>query len=136
VSAEAELVYRMIDAYNRRDVEGMMDCCTEDVVWKPTITGGDTVRGGEFVGREGFARYWSEADQAWAEIRTELIGLESLEDGRLVGEGRLYAVGRASGAAVQTETWIAVRVRDGLLASIEVFQSREGAVQSLGTADA
>ena len=60
-----ELVKRLIDAFNRRDVEGFAALTTPDFEW---ITSMAAVEGEVFRGREGIDTYFGRMKEAWDEF--------------------------------------------------------------------
>ena len=62
-----EVVERAVDAFNRRDVGGMLDLVACDYEWLPAMP--VTLGGGAFQGREGIESNLREVDGAWAEQR-------------------------------------------------------------------
>src|SRR3954452_17257206 len=103
-AAEA-LIRRAGEALNVHDVEGVVACVEDSTVWRPSITGGDMVDGGEDVGGGGVRRYMADLDDVWSSFTTQLGEFEDLGDGWFVSANVLRGVGRVSGAPVEMENW-------------------------------
>ena len=63
--ATVEIVKRAIDAFNRRDIEGLVELTTTDFKWFPAMPG--IVAGDSFTGREGIESYIREVSDTWEE---------------------------------------------------------------------
>ena len=61
--ANVEIAKRVIDAFNRRDVEGFIALAASDFEWFPAMAGG--VSGGGYVGRNGIETYLADTVNAY-----------------------------------------------------------------------
>ncbi len=68
--ANMEIVERVIDAFNRRDVDAIFACVNQDVEWFPAMP--VTFGGGALRGREGIESYIREVAQ-----RASLVGRQA-----------------------------------------------------------
>lgn len=91
----ADLVRHAYDAFNSRDIDAAVKLMAEDVVW-PNVSDGGFVHGPDEV-RE----HWREQFDA-VDPRLELLGVESLGDGRLRAAVR-QVVRSTQGEAVSDE---------------------------------
>jgi uncharacterized protein (TIGR02246 family) len=73
---DADLVRGAYDAFNSRDIDAAARLMAEDVVW-PNVPDGGFVHG-----RDAVRDHWREQFDA-VDVRLELLGIESLGDGRL-----------------------------------------------------
>jgi ketosteroid isomerase-like protein len=98
--ANVELAKRVIDAFNRRDVDGIFECVNPDLEWfpaTPVTLGSDALRG-----RAGIESYVREVSDTWEEYRVvgrdyrdlgdEVVVLSRVE-GRGAGSGGLVDAG-------------------------------------------
>lgn len=78
---EMELVARMYECFNARDMDGVLDVLREDVAWA------NGMDGGHVHGREGVRDYWT---RQWAIVspRVEPVGFHRTDDGAIVAEVR------------------------------------------------
>src|SRR6266550_3733364 len=96
---KVDVAKRVIDAYNRRDVDGLFaELATPDFVWYPAI-----VRaldgGGGYRGREGVEKFAADTRENWEELQNVAAEYRDLGD-RVLVLGRLKGRGKASGAPI------------------------------------
>jgi ketosteroid isomerase-like protein len=79
MSDEAELLKRIYDRFNARDMETVLAAMHEDVTWA------NGMEGGHVHGREGVRSYWT---RQWAMINphVEPVGFSTTPDGEIVVE--------------------------------------------------
>lgn len=110
-SADHELIGRMYDAYNGRDLEALIALVSPDVNWPDDDN--------RLHGRAAVGDYWS---RQWARIRThdEVLGLADLGPGRTAV--RISQVVRdLNGAIVSTGAFLHIfELRDGLVERMDV----------------
>jgi ketosteroid isomerase-like protein len=94
-----EIAKRFVDAFNRRDLNALMDTATPDIAFSPALA--RTIDDNRFQGREGMRAYFADVDSAWEEFRMIVDEYRDLGD-RVLTLGRLEGRGRGSGAAVDT----------------------------------
>jgi ketosteroid isomerase-like protein len=101
-----------------------------EVVWTPSVIGG--LEGGSYKGYAGIRRYYADRAEAFAEGEVHVLDTEPLGDDRLVTHVLSTGVGRASGAVLEEELWMAMTMRDGRVLGWEAFTSRASAMEKLG----
>src|ERR1700730_19217276 len=79
-----EIAKRVIDAFNRRDVDAILECVNQDVEWFPAMP--VTFGGGALRGREGIESYIREVRDTWEEYR--VVG----QDFRDLGEDQVLVL--------------------------------------------
>jgi ketosteroid isomerase-like protein len=84
-----EIAKRVIDAFNRRDVDAIFECVNQDVEWFPAMP--VTFGGGALRGREGIEAYIREVSDTWEEYR--VVG----QDFRALGEDQVLVLSRIEG---------------------------------------
>ena len=94
---DVETVKRGVDAYNRRDLDGLLESATEDCVLLPAVAG--SVETGGIRGRKGFRRYFEMIDETWEEFRINADEFRDLGE-RVLAIGHTEGRGRGSGVAV------------------------------------
>ena len=79
VSNDVELLKRVYDGFNARDMETVLAALHEDVTWA------NGMEGGHVHGREGVRTYWT---RQWAMIdpHVEAVGFSTNEEGDIVVE--------------------------------------------------
>lgn len=93
-----EVVRRLVDAYNRRDIDGpFAELLTPDFEWYPGLTRG--LDGGSYRGREGAERFAADTSENWEDLQNVTEELRDLGD-RVLLLGRLKGRGKTSGAPV------------------------------------
>ncbi len=124
-----ELAARVVDAFNRRDLDAFAEYCTADVEWFPSLAG--AIEGGSYVGREGMERYFADYDEAWERLTVVNDAYRSADD-RVLACGRLDAIGRGSGVPVTTPIWTVFEFRGGKVSRARVFHDRGEALRAAG----
>jgi hypothetical protein len=79
MSSEVELLKLLYDRFNTRDMESVLACMHEDVVWA------NGMEGGHVHGRDGVRSYWT---RQWAMIdpHVEPVGFSKGSNGEVVVE--------------------------------------------------
>jgi len=130
---EQGLVERLYAAFNRRDLEEIVELCQDEMGFFPFGTAEEVGRTAPYVGPAGLTEYLRDVDRAWDEL---LISPKVVErHGRsLLVRGRVYARSRALGIRDVPVAWI-WDIADGQFVRGEVFRDPEEAVRRLAAAD-
>jgi ketosteroid isomerase-like protein len=88
-----------LDAYNRRDLDGLLELATEDYVLFAAVAG--VIEVGGIRGREGLRRYFDMLDETWVEFRLIADEFRDLGD-CVLAIGRTEGRGRGSGVPVDS----------------------------------
>jgi ketosteroid isomerase-like protein len=129
-SRNVALVQRAYDAFTRRDVEGLVATCSEDIEFHlPTAQ--LTRVGLPYRGHDGVRTYMRDAARVWSELRLEPREFHEAED-VVVAVGRVYAWG--AGRVVDTPAAWVWRIRDGLAVRLDVYESSDEALAAAGIA--
>jgi len=127
-----EVAKRAIDAFNRRDVDGIVECVNPDVEWFPAMP--VTFGGGAFRGREGIASYVGEVRDTWPEYRVVCEALRDLDD-RVLVLSRVEALGVGSGASVGSQLGLIYDFRDGKISRVLSFLDHGAALRAAGLSE-
>jgi ketosteroid isomerase-like protein len=95
---KADVAKRVVDAYNRRDVNGLFaELVTPDLEWYPAMV--RALDGGEYRGREGVERFAVDTRENWEELQSVAEEFRDLGD-RVLVLGRMNERGKSSGAPI------------------------------------
>ena len=125
-----EIVRRSTDAYNRRDLDGILENWAPDAVvdWSNS-RGFDT---GVYRGHSEIRAFLQRFLATWAEVRIEIVhGPVEVEDGLLITENVAYLRGR-DGIEVQARSAWLTTIRNGEQTSLTLYQTRQGALEAAG----
>jgi ketosteroid isomerase-like protein len=124
-----ELIERLMDAVNRRDIDALAEATTADLEWFPVFAA--RVEGEAFRGREGIETFLAEVDDTWEEFRPLPGEYRDLGD-RVLALGRLEARGRGSGVPVDSP-WAGVfDLRAGEVSRIRTYLDHGEAMRAAG----
>jgi ketosteroid isomerase-like protein len=125
--ANVEAVERWLDAYNRRDVDGLISLADPDIEFRSLFVAVEPV----FRGYEGIRRYLRELDDAYEYF--QVVPIEFIDAGAAVlWVGRFEWRGKESGAGGALELVPAQWLRDGRVFRIESFRERSVALRAVG----
>jgi hypothetical protein len=124
-----ELLYRVIDAFNRRDLGAYLVLMDPDVEFTPYEV---WVQGGEpYRGHAGIRSWWEESFAVLPDLRAEVYEVRDLGDRTFV-HGRLHGQGAGSGAPIERTMWLINEWRDGKQVWWSAFGSEAEALQAVG----
>ena len=127
-----QLYREILDAWNRGDVEYIVDRAADDVVIDTTLAG---VEGSHnFRGHEGIRRWWSEYHDVFPDWHAELLTLRAIGEST-VAELRVTGHGRGSGAPVDWTMWHVVHWRDGKSTHISPHDTEAEALEAVGLSE-
>jgi ketosteroid isomerase-like protein len=121
MSAQTDLVHRAYDAFGRRDVQGILDCLTDDVTWEPVYgASSDVPQAGRRQGKAQVAEFFRLLDTSTAFQAFE--PREFVESGNIVITlGQYRATVKATDRTVESDWVMIFRFRDGKVASFKEF---------------
>jgi ketosteroid isomerase-like protein len=126
-----EIVRKLIDAFDRGDLDAWWDFLSPEVAWESLPLPGfrDVYRG------RAEAREWRELLLEVFDYDLEIDELTALSDDRVLmaasGRGR----GRGSGLPVERLSWEVFWLADGLIARRQVFWTRDEALEAAGLSE-
>jgi ketosteroid isomerase-like protein len=114
-----ELARQGYEAWNRGDVDWLLEHMTEDVEVEP-------LRGvGEFEqvyhGHEGWKKFWQGWRDAWSSIEIHVNRLQDMGDHGVLALLRFDGVGKSSGAEVSMTVSHWLQFRDGQVSAVRVL---------------
>jgi ketosteroid isomerase-like protein len=122
-----QIVRALIDAWNRRDVDGFRELLAEDVEW--VEIGGRPER--SRAGRETVQAGLESLFDAWEQYRLEPEALHEAGD-RVVMIACEVARGRASGLELQDRWGYLITLRGGKLSRVEAYRDPRRALEAAG----
>jgi ketosteroid isomerase-like protein len=124
--AKVEVVRRGVEAFQRGDLEGVLAEAREDfeIFLPPNLP-----NSGRFVGRDGFFTWIGQWLDAWDDFRVEILEMEPVGERHVVASMRQSGLGKGSGIPVEMEIAYMWDVRDGRLAALHLYPSREEAAR-------
>ncbi len=131
---KVEIVRRVADAYNRRDVDAMLDELQPEIEWHPWLQvqlgGGATVYRGHQGVREGIR----DGEDAFSEVQADLSEIRDLGE-RVVAIGHLRGRGKESGAMTESElAWI-VEFKNGKVIRVREYLEPKEALEAAGLSE-
>jgi ketosteroid isomerase-like protein len=123
-----EILKRWVDAFNRRDLDALMETVTPDFALLAAMA--DTIDGNSFQRREGMEAFFVDVDSAWEELRLIYDEYRDLGD-RVLVLGRLEGRGRGSGVVVETPQGAVAEFRDGKLSSARSYLDHAEALKAV-----
>ncbi len=126
-----EIVKRGVDAYNRRDVEALLEVLDPEVEWHPGVLIPFEGEARVYRGHEGVREMVDDVFEALAEIYTEYSEIRDLGD-RVVAIGRLRTRGRESGAEIESAFGSVTDVRNGKAIRVRTYLDPKEALEAAG----
>jgi ketosteroid isomerase-like protein len=127
----AEAVRRLFELFTAGDIDEAIDLAHPDLVmdWSNSIG----PLKGTYRGREELTRFGDSFRAAWSEVSWDAEEIVEVDETRLVVVNHMRMRGEGSGAAVEATGAQLWTFRDGLPASVKLYQSKE---RALAEADA
>jgi ketosteroid isomerase-like protein len=124
-----EVFERGLDAYNRRDIDDLLEVLDPEVEWYPVL---EVLLGGQgtvYRGHDGVRELFRNIADALGEIRGEVSEVVEDSRDRIVASGQLYARGRHSGAVTEASLGWLVNFRNGKVSKIRTYGGIEEALE-------
>ena len=121
---DADIIRRIFEAFERRDVEAVVELCADDVeLWLP-VTAGLADAEGPYRGHTGVRRYFDDVERVWGSL--EIGPQEFLEAGDcIVVSGTVTS--RRSLTMYSSAGWL-WRVRKGKVVSCHLYPNAADAM--------
>jgi ketosteroid isomerase-like protein len=127
--ANAELVRRSVDAYNRGDLDGFVKQWAPDAVLDWSNSRG--LEPGVFRGHDEIREYVRRFLEAFEEVRIELDDPIDIGDDRLIVDNVAYLRGR-DGIETQAHSAWLITFRGGEQRSLTLYQTKREAFEAAG----
>jgi ketosteroid isomerase-like protein len=127
-----EIVKRLADAFNRRDLDAYDGLCTPDFEWFPAFPG--MVEGAGYRGREGIEAFLEMLSETWEEFRMRVDEFRDLGD-RVLWLGRMEGQGRGSGVPVDAPIGVICDVRGGKVWRSRAYLDHGEALRAAGLSE-
>ena len=124
--ANVEIAKRSVDAFNRRDVDALLDLATPDCVLSSQLLDASA----DFRGREGLESFFAMLSESWEEFRSVIEDYRDLGDEVLM-LGRNRARGKGSGAPVDAPTAAICSFHDGKVSRIRLYLDQSEALRAV-----
>ena len=127
-----EVVKRVLDAFNRGDLDAMLAEHDPELEWRPAF-GGAMLGGASYRGQSGFREYWRDVQGAWGQtFRFDLEMFNHYGDTVVVvGRGE----GRAEGVEVGQPFAMLFRLRRGKIVFAQTYTDPADALRAAGLAE-
>ncbi len=129
MSGDADgLVRRLLEAFNRRDVDAVLCLLHEDVVFEP-VSGVLLNFGQPYLGHAGVRLYFEHVAEHWRELQVTPFQIRAA-GAAVVALGQTSGVGPGGALDAAPTTWV-FKFRNGLVAQIQIFSDERLARRAL-----
>ena len=125
--ANVEITKRVIDAFNRRDVDAVSDLCTPDCLVSSQLLDATA----DFQEREGLERFYAMLDESWDDFQSVAQEYRDLGD-RVLALGRNHGRGKGSSVQVDGPYGAVFEFRDDKISRIRLFVDQGEALRAAG----
>jgi ketosteroid isomerase-like protein len=124
-----EIVRKGFDAYNRRDIDGILESWDSNAVldWSNSLG----PERGVYRGREEIRAFYQRFLDAFQEIRVELTDFREIDEDLVIAENVTHMRGR-DGIEVQARSTFLIALRDGTTVSFALHQTKQEALEAAG----
>jgi ketosteroid isomerase-like protein len=127
-----ELVRRVFERFNRRDLAGAIAVFEPDAEWVPYLA---ALEKEIYRGRDDIGRMWREVLTDIPDFRFEFIRIVAESPDRGVFEVEFRGVGKASGADIRTRVYQAASFRNRKVVRVQGFRTAAEALEAVGLAE-
>ena len=127
-----EALKRGLEAYNRRDIEGLLEVLAPEVEWHPALM--ESLRGTAAVYRGHEAVRELLQDLLLDDFSAEVTEVRDLGE-RVVATGRLRIRGKASGAETESPMGFVADFKNGKATLIRTYLDPKQALEAVGLRD-
>jgi ketosteroid isomerase-like protein len=128
---ETAVIRGLIEAFNARDVDGMIRFTDPDAEVFPMRA---QLEGTSYRGHDGIRQMMTDLFEDWESVEMELEEIREGDEGT-AALGRLRGCGRASGVDVDVPMGWVWRVRDGKAVYAKAYSQQADALREAGLAD-
>ena len=126
--ANVEAVKRAMDAYNRRDLESLLETLDTEIEWRPAL---QTLFQGEatvYRGHAGIREFFRDQDEVLDEVHVEYSEVRDLGD-RVVAIGIIRTRGKGSGVETESPLGAVSDHKNGKVIRVRTYLDPEEAVR-------
>jgi ketosteroid isomerase-like protein len=124
-----EIVRRMFDAANRRDVHTLEALFSEDFELHSVLAASE---GGVFRGRQGIRDYFAEFDAAFAEVHYEIEDVIDTGEDRVVALVKFTTRGKGSGVILDQRFGLVVTFQGEEISRMDSYFNQAEALEAAG----
>ena len=128
-----EVARAAYEAFDRGDIDGMLDLCTPDIEWQDA--GGPSLDTSAVTGKSAVRAYFESVLEPWDEVRREPEEIIDLGGDRVLVLFRTFARGKGSGVEVDARAGDLVTFREGRVARWIGYPDRAQALKAVGLAE-
>ena len=125
---------RAVIAYERRDLEAMMEECDPEIEWHSAATTALGGVGRVYRGHAGMRDLFRDHDEAFTEIKAEYSEIRDLGD-RVVGIGHFSIRGTASGAEIDSPISTLTEFKNGKAIRVRTYLHPTQALEVAGLSE-
>jgi len=125
-----EVVRAAYDAFNARDVDGLLQLSADDCEWQPLRA---QLEGIVYRGHEGVRQFVSDMDEDWEAFRIDPLEFHDREE-RVAVVGRVSALGQ-SGVEINSVAGFVFELQRGRIRRIISHSDPEAALEALGLSE-
>ena len=126
-----EQTKRAADAYNRRDVEALLEELDPEVEWHSALSILLSGKATVYRGHAGVREWFRELDQVLDEIHVEYTDIRDLGD-RVIAIGRIRTRGRGSGVVTESPIAVVSDTRNGKSVRVRSYLDPAEALEAAG----
>ena len=128
MSKNLELIRPVIDAFNRADVDGLLEGTADDFEFDFSNSRGPL--SGVYRGDAEAREFLTSFLEPWAELETDEKEFTDLGDDRVLTVTEIRTRGQGSGAKVKATGAMIWKIRDGKVVAAKMYQSKEEALEA------
>jgi ketosteroid isomerase-like protein len=122
------VVERAIAAFNERDINGYLACCTEDIRFQSAWAAVE----GVYEGPDAIRRYFDDIHGVAPDVRLDVERLEAIGADRVLAYLHYTATMRTSGLRSDSLTAVVYTLANGKISRVRVFRHRQEALEAVG----
>jgi ketosteroid isomerase-like protein len=128
-----EIAQAAMEAFARRDIDGMLAHWHADAEWRPAISPGG-LEGTTYVGHEGARRWVAELEESWETFALIDPSFEAVGD-RVLVLARVHAKGYSSGVEIDAPLAQVWEIDDEKVRRLTGFSTHVEALEAVGLAE-
>ena len=129
-----ELQRRAFDAYNRRDVDGLLETLAPEVEWYSALMVSLGGKAAVFRGHEGIRELFRQLDEVLDKWHAEFPEIQDLGD-RTVAIGHIRTCGRGSGAETESPIASVTDYENGKATRVRTYLDPKEALEAAGLSE-